>query len=57
MGHGPTNHFDAVLQPGAGGQAGVNGDFLFRDQATFGFDNGLWGLLRICDGDIDSCLP
>ena len=51
MGHGPTNHFDALLRYGAGGRSSgagtVSGDFLFRDQAAFGFDNGLWGILRV----------
>jgi hypothetical protein len=27
----------------------VVGDFLFRDYASFQFDGGLWGLLRVCD--------
>jgi len=46
-GHGPTNHFDAVLQNGAGGAFHVPGDYLYRDQASFQFDAGLWGLLRV----------
>lgn len=48
MGHGPSNHFDAVLRYGAGGKfgSGILGDFLFRDQVSTGFDNGLWGILR-----------
>ncbi len=46
-GHGPTNHFDAVLQNGAGGAFGVPGDYLYRDQASFQFDGGLWGILRV----------
>ena len=47
MGHGPTNHFDALLQNGAGGQFGVIGDYLYRDQSSFQFDGGLWGLFRV----------
>jgi hypothetical protein len=47
MGHGPTNHFDAVLQNGAGGYFGVDGDYLYRDQSSFLFDGGLWGLFRV----------
>lgn len=47
MGHGPTNHFDAVLQNGAGGAFRVNGDYLFRDQSSFLFDGGLWGIFRV----------
>ncbi|HEV2843630.1 MAG TPA: hypothetical protein VG477_02190, partial [Thermoanaerobaculia bacterium] len=49
MGHGPTNHFDALIQYGAGGKAMAPGDYLFRDMASFGFDGGLWGLLWVCD--------
>ena len=46
-GHGPANHFDVVLQHGAGGAFGIEGDYLFRDQSSFLFDGGLWGLLRV----------
>ena len=46
MGHGPTNHFDAVLGQ-AGGRFGVTGDYLWRDFASFQFDGGIWGLLRV----------
>ena len=47
MGHGPTNHFDALLQNGAGGAFGIPGDYLYRDQSSFQFDGGLWGLMRV----------
>ncbi|HEX7180818.1 MAG TPA: copper oxidase [Thermoanaerobaculia bacterium] len=47
MGHGPSNHFDALIRHGAGGKFSVVGDFLFRDQVSTGFDNGLWGILRV----------
>ena len=47
MGHGPTNHFDAVLEGGAGGAFAVEGDYLFRDHSSFLFDGGLWGILRV----------
>jgi hypothetical protein len=47
MGHGPTNHFDMLLQNGAGGINGVPGDYLFRDHPSFQFDGGLWGILRV----------
>ncbi|HEX6901528.1 MAG TPA: copper oxidase [Thermoanaerobaculia bacterium] len=46
-GHGPTNHFDAVMRPPAGGAFTVPGDYLFRDQAGIGLDAGLWGILRV----------
>jgi hypothetical protein len=47
MGHGPTNHFDALLRNGAGGKFSIAGDYLFRDQAHPGLDHGLWGILRV----------
>ncbi|HSG39531.1 MAG TPA: copper oxidase, partial [Thermoanaerobaculia bacterium] len=46
-GHGPTNHFDAVMRRPAGGAFTVPGDYLFRDQASIGLDAGLWGILRV----------
>ncbi|HEX2253496.1 MAG TPA: copper oxidase [Thermoanaerobaculia bacterium] len=68
MGHGPTNHFDAVIRHGAGGTFGVEGDYLYRDFSSMGFEYGLWGLLRvgprldeapcgeeICTGDFYCC--
>lgn len=45
-GHGPSNHFDIVIDK-AGGEFGVAGDYLIRDQASFGLDGGLWGILRV----------
>ncbi len=45
-GHGPTNHFDVLPLHGAGGLSGSLGDFLFRDQMSFGFDGGTWGIMR-----------
>jgi hypothetical protein len=45
--HGPTNHFDVMLKNGAGGRFGVLGDYLFRDQSSFMFDGGLWGIMRV----------
>lgn len=47
MGHGPSNHFDVVPEHGAGGAFGVTGDYLYRDQASFQFDGGLWGIFRV----------
>ncbi|HEV2845445.1 MAG TPA: copper oxidase, partial [Thermoanaerobaculia bacterium] len=47
MGHGPTNHFDAMIRFGAGGKFSVPGDYLFRDQNGPGLDFGLWGILRV----------
>jgi hypothetical protein len=47
MGHGATNHFDAVLKNGAGGAFATIGDYLFRDQASLGFNGGQWGIMRV----------
>jgi hypothetical protein len=47
MGIGPSSHFDAVLENGAGGKFRVVGDFLFRTQVSTQVDGGLWGLLRV----------
>ncbi len=47
MGLGPSGHFDVLLRHGAGGKSSVTGDFLFRDQVSMGFDDGLWGILRV----------
>jgi len=47
MGHGPSNHFNALLINGAGGKGGVTGDYLYRDMASFQFDGGLWGTFRV----------
>ncbi|HEX7624307.1 MAG TPA: hypothetical protein VF400_12100, partial [Anaeromyxobacteraceae bacterium] len=41
----PAGHFDFVL-PSAGGVNMVKGDYLFKDQASFGNTHGLWGILR-----------
>jgi hypothetical protein len=46
-GHGPSNHFDALLRNGAGGKFTITGDYLFRDHVGIGLDNGLWGILRV----------
>ena len=50
----PQGHFDIVIESAGG----VNGpalvaenqgpvDFLFRDQASFGVTDGIWGILRV----------
>jgi len=46
-GIGATNHFDVVLQNGAGGKFKIPGDYLLRDQGSFEMDAGRWGLLRV----------
>jgi hypothetical protein len=40
----PAGHWDIVTN--LGGYFDVEGDYLFRDQASFGSYQGLWGLLR-----------
>jgi hypothetical protein len=46
-GLGPTNHALILLKNGAGGRFQVRGDYLWRDQTSFHFDGGIWGLLRV----------
>jgi hypothetical protein len=42
----PAQHFEIRLE-NAGGAYGIAGDYLFRDQASFGNTDGIWGLLRV----------
>jgi manganese oxidase len=49
-GIGPTSHFNFLLKNGAGGGFNVPGDYLYRDQASFQFDGGLWGIFRVFEG-------
>jgi hypothetical protein len=42
----PMSHFDIVL-PSAGGGNAKPGDYLMRDQASFGSASGVWGILRV----------
>ncbi|MBF6649671.1 hypothetical protein IT781_13770, partial [Methylobacter sp. BlB1] len=44
---GPGSHFNFLLANGAGGVFATPGDYLYRDQASFQFDGGLWGKLRV----------
>ncbi|MEW5851480.1 MAG: copper oxidase [Myxococcota bacterium] len=46
-GLGPSNHFDVVLEHGAGGPFRVEGDYLWRDRAAFAFAGGIWGIFRV----------
>ncbi len=56
IGHGPTNHFDALLKNGAGGLFHIPGDYLFRDQTSHHFDGGMWGIFRVQpDGRLICC--
>jgi manganese oxidase len=47
QGHGASNHMDVVPVNGAGGARQVAGDYLYRTQSSFQFDNGLWGIFRV----------
>jgi len=42
----PADHFDLVMDH-AGGTAGINGDYLYRDHAGLGNLEGLWGIVRV----------
>ena len=46
-GIGAANHFDLVLQHGAGGGSAVKGDYLIRDMTPIRFYNGTWAILRV----------
>ncbi len=45
-GHGPTHH-QTLWIPSAGGYFKVPGDYLWRDQTSFHFDGGIWGIFRV----------
>ncbi len=42
----PYQHFTIFLDK-AGGEIGVTGDYLFRDQASFGNTDGIWGIFQV----------
>jgi hypothetical protein len=42
----PYTNFEIRLES-TGGEVPVTGDYLFRDQASFGHSDGIWGLLRV----------
>ena len=46
----PAAHFDFLL-PSAGGSNAIAGDYLFRDQGSFGNTSGIWGILRVAPAD------
>jgi len=46
-GIGPGSHLNLLLTNGAGGMYKTPGAYLFRDQASFQFDGGLWGIFRV----------
>jgi hypothetical protein len=42
----PYTNFEIRLES-TGGEVPVTGDYLFRDQASFGHSDGIWGILRV----------
>ena len=46
-GIGPSSHYEINPVNGAGGARRVAGDYLYRDQMSFKFDSGLWGIFRV----------
>ncbi|MFP3939608.1 MAG: copper oxidase [Thermoanaerobaculia bacterium] len=45
--HGASNHYDVLLEHGAGGAFGVTGDYLYRDYPPWLTMQGLWGIFRV----------
>ncbi|HKI02516.1 MAG TPA: hypothetical protein VKK31_11080 [Thermoanaerobaculia bacterium] len=48
MGHGPTNHYDVLINS-AGGINAVPGDYLYRSYPAMHFRLGLWGVFQVLD--------
>ena len=46
---GISERFDYSLDGGAGGQAGMPGDYLYYSTRTFALESGAWGILRVHD--------
>lgn len=44
---GPGSAMNYLFTQGAGGSGKVNGDYPIRDLYSWGFDNGLWAVLRV----------
>jgi FtsP/CotA-like multicopper oxidase with cupredoxin domain len=44
---GAGSHWNFLFRHNAGGSNKVTGDYLIRDQYSWGFDNGLWSILRV----------
>lgn len=49
-GVGPGSYFNLLFASGAGGDNAVEGDYLIRDQYSWGFDGGLWAVLDVAKG-------
>jgi hypothetical protein len=52
----PAAHFSA-MHPSAGGVNGIAGDYLYRDNASFGNAAGFWGLLRVTNEPAPTTAP
>ena len=50
VGHGPSNHYDVVVNP-AGGANFASGDFLYRTYPAQHFKKGIWGIFRVTGKD------
>jgi hypothetical protein len=44
---GPGSNWNLLLAHGAGGSGKVAGDYQIRDTYSWGFDGGLWAVLRV----------
>ncbi len=44
---GPGSNWNLLLRHGAGGTNAVRGDYAIRDLYSWGFDGGLWAVLRV----------
>ncbi len=53
MGHGPRNHFDAVIKS-AGGDNAVPGDYLYRSHTAIGIRSGILGVFRVSEAGMDA---
>jgi len=54
LGHGPSNHFDVLIEK-AGGRNAVPGDYLYRSYPAMHFTLGPWGIFRVEDKASSFC--
>jgi len=55
LGHGPSNHFDILIEK-AGGRNAVTGDYLYRSYPAMHFALGPWGIFRVEDAKTNPAL-
>jgi hypothetical protein len=53
MGHGPRNHFDAVIKS-AGGDNAVPGDYLYQSHTALALRSGILGVFRVSEAGKDA---